>query len=112
MLPMFGSRCDAHWVKAQRNFRQQIRLITEVYTAFAGEKHQYSEKRKTDCIIKSKIFDRNEFLYKEWAAYQPLQRSGIISDHTIEKLKTSAFYIQCSCLQREHIHGIGTDKSA
>ena len=73
--------------------RQQIRLITEVYTAFAeGEKHQYSEKRKTDCIIKSKIFDRNEFLYKEWAAYQPLQRSGIISDHTIEKLKTSAFF--------------------
>jgi type I restriction enzyme M protein len=73
--------------------RQQIRLITEVYTAFAeGEKHQYSEKRKADCIIKSKIFDRNEFLYKEWAAYQPLQRSGIISDHTIEKLKTSAFF--------------------
>jgi type I restriction enzyme M protein len=55
--------------------KKQIRLITEIYAAFeACEKKQFSEKRKTDCVIKSRIFDRDEFLYKEWSVYQPLQR--------------------------------------
>lgn len=73
--------------------KEQITLITEVYAAFAeGEKHQHSEKRKTNCVIKSKIFPREEFLYKEWSVYQPLQRSASLSAENIEKLKTSQFF--------------------
>ena len=73
--------------------KEQITLITEVYTVFAeGEKHQYSDKRKTNCVIKSKIFPREEFLYKEWAVYQPLQRSGSLSEENIKKLKTSQLF--------------------
>lgn len=73
--------------------KEQISLITEVYSAFAeGEKHQYSNKRKTNCVIKSKIFPREEFLYKEWAVYQPLQRSGSLSEENIKKLKASQLF--------------------
>ena len=43
--------------------RDQIDLITEVYAAFApGSKTLYSEKRKSDCKIECRIFDREEFI--------------------------------------------------
>ena len=58
--------------------KDQIDLITEVYAAFApGSTTLYSEKRKADCKIECRIFDREEFMYKEWAVYQPLQRRGV-----------------------------------
>lgn len=82
--------------------KEQITLITEVYAAFAeGEKHQYSDKRKTNCVIKSKIFPREEFLYKEWAVYQPLRRSGSLSEENIKKLKTSQLFTANSNIYNE-----------
>lgn len=73
--------------------KEQIKLITEVYADFAPcKKVQWCEKRKHDCIIESRIFEREEFLYKEWSVYQPLQRRGIISKDSIEALRTSAYF--------------------
>lgn len=82
--------------------KDQIDLITEVYTTFApGAKTLYSEKRKTDCKIECRIFNRDEFLYKEWAVYQPLQRRGVINAESIEALRTSAYFTANSNLYNE-----------
>lgn len=73
--------------------KAQITLITEMYADFApGKKSQWCEKRKHECVIESKIFDREEFLYKEWSVYQPLQRRGVINAASIEALRTSAYF--------------------
>ena len=73
--------------------KAQITLITEMYADFTpGKKTQWCEKRKHECVIESKIFDREEFLYKEWSVYQPLQRRGIINADSIEVLRTSAYF--------------------
>lgn len=73
--------------------KEQIKLITEVYADFAPcRKTVWNEKRKHDCKIESRIFDREEFLYKEWSVYQPLQRRGIIDEASIEALRTSTFF--------------------
>ena len=56
-----------------------IEKITELFTKF--EENEYS-----------KIFDKEEFLYKEYAVYQPLQRNFIINDERIEQLNNSAFF--------------------
>lgn len=73
--------------------KEQITMITETYADFAEEKKtQWCEKRKHDCVIESRIFDRDEFLYKEWSVYQPLQRRGIINAASIEALRTSAYF--------------------
>lgn len=82
--------------------KEQINLITEVYAAFApGSKTIYSEKRKTECKIECRIFDREEFMYKEWAVYQPLQRRGTINAESIETLRTSAYFTANSNLYNE-----------
>ena len=73
--------------------KEQITLITEVYADFApGKKSLWCEKRKHNCVIESKIFDREEFLYKEWSVYQPLQRRGVINSASIKALRTSAYF--------------------
>lgn len=73
--------------------KDQITLITEMYADFAEcKKTQWCEKRKQDCVIESRIFDRDEFLYKEWFVYQPLQRRGIINAESIEALRNSAYF--------------------
>lgn len=73
--------------------KEQIKLITEVYADSAPcKKTLWCEKRKQDCVIESRIFDREEFLYKEWSVYQPLQRCGTISEASIEALRTSAYF--------------------
>lgn len=89
------------WTPLQRSLgkkrreisKDQIKLITEVYADFVPcKKTQWCEKRKHDCMIESRIFDREEFLYKEWSVYQPLQRRGTISEASIETLHTSAYF--------------------
>ena len=73
--------------------KKQITLITELYADFKPCKRTiWDEKRKHDCVIESKIFDREEFLYKEWSVYQPLQRRGAINADTIEALRNSAYF--------------------
>ena len=79
--------------KRREIVRNQMKLITEVYSAFEeGTRTQWNEKRKQYCKIESRIFDRDEFLYKEWAVYQPLQRRGVINAASIEELRTSAYF--------------------
>lgn len=73
--------------------KEQITLITEMYTDFTeNKKTQWCEKRKHDCVIESRIFNRDEFLYKEWSVYQPLQRRGVINAASIEALRTSTYF--------------------
>ena len=73
--------------------KEQITLITEMYADFKPCKRTiWDEKRKHDCVIESKIFDCEEFLYREWSVYQPLQRSGAINTTTIEALRDSAYF--------------------
>lgn len=71
-------------------------LLTQMLCLHAdfapGKKTQWCEKRKHECVIESKIFDREEFLYKEWSVYQPLQRRGVINAASIEALRTSAYF--------------------
>lgn len=59
--------------------RDDIRRITEIYSDF---------EPGAFC----KIFDNEEFMYKEYAVYQPLQRRGSISSANIAALKMSALF--------------------
>ena len=82
--------------------KDQIKLITEMYADFEEKTRTLRcEKRKHDCKIECKIFDREEFLYKEWAVYQPLQRRGSIDSESIEKLRTSTYFTANSNLYNE-----------
>lgn len=82
--------------------KDQALLITEVYAGFQeGQWTQWCEKRKSNCKIECKIFDKEEFLYKEWSVYQPLQRRGIISAESIERLRTSDYFTANSNLYNE-----------
>lgn len=72
---------------------EQIALITQTYANFTDEKVTlYNEKRKADCTIQSKIFDNEEFLYKEWTVYQPLQRRAVLNEEAIHHLETSDLF--------------------
>lgn len=68
--------------------RDSIKLITKLYANFEKSKH-------------CKIFDNEEFMYKEYTVYQPLQRSGAINAETIEKLKTSSYFTSNSSIFNE-----------
>jgi type I restriction enzyme M protein len=57
--------------------REDMRAITELYADF---------KETKDC----KIFDVNEFLYKEYSVYQPLQRNYAITKERIAKMAASS----------------------
>lgn len=56
----------------------QINKIVDIYTNF---------KENEYC----KIFDKEEFLYREYAIYQPLQRSYAINDERIENLRNNGY---------------------
>lgn len=56
----------------------QINKIVDIYTNF---------KENDYC----KIFDKEEFLYREYAVYQPLQRSYGINDERIENLRNNGY---------------------
>ena len=85
--------------KRREIVRDQMKLITEVYSDFAEcTRTQWCEKRKQNCKIESRIFERDEFLYKQWAVYQPLQRRGMINAESIEALRTSAYFTSNSNL--------------
>ena len=60
--------------------KDDIARITEIYAGFP-EDGQFC-----------KVFDNDEFLYKEYAVYQPLQRRGSISDTSIAGLKASVLF--------------------
>ena len=78
--------------------KAQIAAITKAYADFEEGKNSFaSERRKENgetysCRLECRIFDRDTFLYKEYAVYQPLQRRGVIDADSIEKLRTSAYF--------------------
>ena len=79
--------------KRREIIRDQIKLITEMYSDYEERTRTlWNKKRKHYCKIESRIFDSDEFLYKEWAIYQPLQRRGVINGESIEELRTSAYF--------------------
>ena len=59
--------------------RESITKITKLYADF---------KENEYC----KIFPVEEFMYKEYSVYQPLQRKAVIDTDSIEKLRTSAYF--------------------
>ncbi len=78
--------------------KAQIAAITKAYADFTEGKASYvSERRKENgeaysCRLECRIFNKDTFLYKEYAVYQPLQRRGVIDADSIEKLRTSAYF--------------------
>lgn len=67
---------------------EQIAEITKIYADFKPNKY-------------CKIFDREEFLYKEYAVYQPLQRRGAINEENISTLCDSAYFTSNSSIFSE-----------
>jgi len=59
--------------------KDDISRITEIYANF--EEGPYC-----------KIFDKEEFMYMEYAVYQPLQRCGFLTADAVAGLKTSAYF--------------------
>ncbi len=62
--------------------------ITKLYSDFEENEH-------------CKIFDKEEFLYKEYAVYQPLQRKGYLSVDRINKLAESSYFTSNSSIFSE-----------
>lgn len=62
--------------------------IVELYSNF--EENQYC-----------KIFANEEFMYKEYAVYQPLQRSAVLNAEAVEKLKNSDYFTSNSFVFNE-----------
>ena len=88
--------------------KDQIALITEMYADFSPAvpmqtRTLYCDKRKHDCKIVSRVFDREEFLYREWAVYQPLQRRGTINEESIEMLRISPYFTANSNIFNESL---------
>lgn len=59
--------------------KEDIKKITEIYSYFENGPH-------------SKIYNNEEFMFKEYAIYQPLQRKGSLSLSNIKKLEESVFF--------------------
>ena len=68
--------------------RDSMVKITELYSNF--EENQYC-----------KIFPNEEFMYKEYAVYQPLQRRGVLDAESIERLRTSSYFTSNSSIFHE-----------
>lgn len=68
--------------------RESIAKITQLYADF--QENEYC-----------KIFTNEEFMYKEYSVYQPLQRKAIIDNDSIEKLRTSAYFTSNSSVFNE-----------
>jgi type I restriction enzyme M protein len=65
-----------------------MKLITEIYANFEENKF-------------CKILPNEEFMYKEYAVYQPLQRKAIINAEAIERLRSSAYFTSNSSVFNE-----------
>ena len=65
--------------------RKSMKTITELYYNF--EENEYC-----------KIFPNEEFMYKEYTVYQPLQRRGVLDAESIERLRTSSYFTSNSSI--------------
>lgn len=68
--------------------RDSMVKITELYSNFEENKY-------------CKIFPNEEFMYKEYAVYQPLQRRGVLDAESIERLRTSSYFTSNSSIFNE-----------
>ena len=68
--------------------KDSMLTIVKLYADFSENKY-------------SKIFPVEEFLYKEYTVYQPLQRMAILNSESIEKLRTSAYFTANSSIFNE-----------
>ena len=68
--------------------RDSMKLITELYANF---------EETANC----KIFTNEEFMYREYSVWQPLQRSAILNAESVEKLRTSAYFTANSSIFSE-----------
>lgn len=68
--------------------RDSMVKITELYSNFEENQH-------------CKIFPNEEFMYKEYAVYQPLQRRGVLDAESIERLRTSNYFTSNSNIYNE-----------
>ena len=68
--------------------RKSMKTITELYYNF--EENEYC-----------KIFPNEEFMYKEYTVYQPLQRRGVLDAESIERLRTSSYFTSNSSIFNE-----------
>lgn len=60
---------------------KQIEEILQIYKDF----DKYIDNPTKQC----KVFDNEEFLYKEWTVYQPLQRTCLLNKEWVDKLENS-----------------------
>lgn len=49
----------------------------------------------------SKIFSNEEFMYREYSVWQPLQRRGVLDQESIDRLRTSAYFASNSSIFNE-----------
>ena len=68
--------------------RDSMKLITELYANF---------EETPNC----KIFSNEEFMYREYSVWQPLQRRAVLDSESIEKLRTSAYFTANSSIFNE-----------
>lgn len=64
---------------------EQIEEIVNIYKNF----DDYVNNPTNEC----KIYDNEEFLYKEYAVYQPLQRACYLNEYSINKLSNSDLFL-------------------
>lgn len=68
--------------------RDSMTTITELYANFEETPN-------------SKIFSNEEFMYREYSVWQPLQRRAVLNEESIEKLRTSAYFTSNSSIFSE-----------
>lgn len=68
--------------------RDSMTRITELYANFEE-------------TPESKIFSNEEFMYREYAVWQPLQRKAVLDQGSIDRLRTSAYFTSNSSIFNE-----------
>ena len=68
--------------------RDSMTRITELYANFEE-------------TPESKIFSNEEFMYREYAVWQPLQRRAVLDQESVDRLKTSAYFTGNSSIFNE-----------
>ena len=68
--------------------RDSMTRITELYANFEE-------------TAESKIFSNEEFMYREYAVWQPLQRRAVLDQESIDRLRTSAYFTSNSSIFSE-----------
>lgn len=75
--------------KKRREIDQDSMIrITELYANFEE-------------TAESKIFSNEEFMYREYAVWQPLQRRAVLDRESIDRLRTSAYFTSNSSIFNE-----------